>query len=183
VNTVQPIRDRDKIEDIKGWLKVKSERDYVLFCTGIYMPIRISDILALRVRDVKNKSTIYRKEIKTGKVISYDINPILKEIYSNYCKDKHDYEFLFPSRMVKNGPKSITRQQVTHIMDSIAAHFKLENFGCHSMRKTFGYHHYQQYKDIEILRKIFNHHDTGITSRYIGITQDMVNKAIRDFNY
>jgi integrase len=68
-------------------------------------------------------------------------------------------------------------------MDNIADNFKLENFGCHSMRKTFGYHHYQQYKDIEILRKIFNHHNTGITSRYIGLTQDMVNKAIRDFNY
>jgi len=184
MNTVQPIRDRDMIEDVKGYLKSKSERNYVLFCTGIYMPIRISDILALRVRDVKGKTAIYRKEKKTGKLINYEINrKELVPIYQKYCEGKEDYEFLFPSRQQNKGPKAISRQQVTNIMEDIADHFNLQNFGCHSMRKTFGYHFYLQSKDIELLRKLFNHHNTGITSRYIGIDQDALNNAVGNFSY
>lgn len=39
------------------------------------------------------------------------------------------------------------------------------------MRKTFGYFHYQQYKDVVILQEIFNHSSPSVTLRYIGINQ------------
>ena len=52
MNTVEPIRDFDLIQDIADYLKDNRERDYVLFMTGIYIGRRISDILPLKVRDV-----------------------------------------------------------------------------------------------------------------------------------
>ena len=61
MNTVQPIRDKRIVNDIADYLYTKDlgkqneKRDYVMYMTGIYSGIRISDILLLRVRDVRNK--------------------------------------------------------------------------------------------------------------------------------
>ena len=39
MKTVEPIREYDLILDIADYLKDKRERDYVLFMTGIYLPM------------------------------------------------------------------------------------------------------------------------------------------------
>ena len=51
------------------------------------------------------------------------------------------------------------------------------------MRKTFGYHHYQQNHDVALLQKIFNHSSPAITLRYIGIAQEEINKSYNNFSY
>lgn len=53
-----------------------------------------------------------------------------------------------------------------------------EKVGTHTMRKTFGYHHYKKYKDVAMLQKIFNHSSPQITLRYIGIEQDQIDEII-----
>lgn len=50
------------------------------------------------------------------------------------------------------------------------------------MRKTFGYHYYKKTKDIGTLMNMFNHSAPSITLKYIGISQDTMNKARREFN-
>ena len=49
------------------------------------------------------------------------------------------------------------------------------------MRKTFGYHYYQKYKDIAMLMELFNHASAAITKRYIGINQDQQDRALANF--
>ena len=55
------------------------------------------------------------------------------------------------------------------------------NVGTHTMRKTFGYHHYQKFKDVAILQKIFNHSSPQVTLRYIGIEQDQIDESYTNF--
>ena len=52
MNTVEPIRDINTVWDIADYLGEKSERNKIMFLFGIYVGIRISDILSLKVRDV-----------------------------------------------------------------------------------------------------------------------------------
>ena len=59
MNSVEPIREQSAIDGIAEKLKEYSQRDYVLFYMGIYLGRRISDILSLRVKDVKDKDYIY----------------------------------------------------------------------------------------------------------------------------
>ena len=47
-----------------------------------------------------------------------------------------------------------------------------ENIGTHTLRKTFGYHAYNNGYDITLIQKLFNHSSPAVTLRYIGITQD-----------
>lgn len=175
MNSVEPIRDMQLVYDIEDYLKEKSERNYVLFLIGVNTGLRISDILKLRTRDIRDPKGNIRKHIslqeqKTGKdkkiKISDDIRPILKE----YLKDKKEYEYIIKSSKGTNKP--ITRQQAYRILSEIGKMFDIENMGCHTLRKTLGYHYYNKTKDIAALMELYNHSSPVITLRYIGINQD-----------
>jgi integrase len=42
-----------------------------------------------------------------------------------------------------------------------------EGIGTHTLRKTFGYWHYKQFRDVAELQKILNHSHPEITLRYL----------------
>lgn len=179
MNFVQPIRDPELIREIKRYLKEKNYRDYMLFVTGINSGLRISDILQLRVRDTK-RSYFNLIEMKTDKKKRIDMTPGLRREFKEYVEDKEDHEFLFKSREGVNKP--ICRSMAYKILRDAAAHVDLEDIGTHTLRKTFGYHFYKQYKDVALLQKIFNHSDPRITLGYIGIDQDKMDKAMKGFS-
>lgn len=178
MNFVQPIRDPELIRAIKHYFKSKSERNYMLFVTGINSGLRISDILPLRVSDTK-QSYFNIKEIKTNKQKRIEMTPALKRELRTYIDGKEDYEFLFKSREGVNKP--IGRSMAYKILREAAEYVNLEEIGTHTLRKTFGYHFYKQSKDVAMLQKIFNHSSPDITLRYIGIDQDGMDKAMKNF--
>ena len=57
------------------------------------------------------------------------------------------------------------------------------NLETHTLRKTLGYQFYTQYEGVVTLQKIFNHSSTAITLRYIGITDDLLDKAYDNIEY
>ncbi|QJC92671.1 putative bacteriophage integrase [Bacillus velezensis] len=65
MHIVQPIRSLEKIQEVKQYLMKKSDRDYFLFIFGMNSALRISDVLPLRVRDVRNKDHVWATESKT----------------------------------------------------------------------------------------------------------------------
>lgn len=174
MNTVQPIRDKGTVMDIADYLHDKNPRDYVMFMTGIYSGLRISDILTLRVRDVKNRDHISIREKKTGKERRFKINADLRRILRDYIDGKPDYEYLFKS---PRGNKPITRQQAYNILSEAGEKFGVESVGTHTLRKTFGFHMYQGTKDAAMIMDILNHSSIQHTLRYIGINQDTKDKA------
>ena len=181
MNTVEPIRDIEVVLDIADYLKERNRRDYVMFMFGIYSGLRICDILQFRVRDVRDKDHISRREKKTQKEKRFPINRELKKILNEYIADKKDYEFLFKNPHEPN--KAITRQQAYNILSQAAAAFGLESIGTHTLRKTFGYHMYQQTHDAVTIKEILNHSDISVTLRYIGINQDNKDKAIKGLSF
>ncbi|ENZ33306.1 hypothetical protein HMPREF1084_01774 [Clostridium butyricum 60E.3] len=178
MNFVEPIRDPDVFHDIQATIKKENPRDYVLIMTGTYTGLRISDILNLKVKDVRNKKYIDLKEKKTGKRNLIEINPLLRKVYKEYCLEMDDEDYLMRKSNIN---KSISRNIAWRIMKDIGDRFGVENLGTHTLRKTFGFHYYKQTGDIATLMQMFNHSKESITLKYIGITQDKMNKARRDF--
>lgn len=177
--TVQPIRDMESIEDMKRVLKMNGQRDYMLFLTGINTGLRISDILKLNVVDVRNKTHITITEKKTGKKKRLLLNAPFKEELDEYILDKSDEEPLFKSQKGINQP--ICAIRAWGILKEAGNKCGLTEVGTHSLRKTFGYHFYQQYKDVALLQDIFNHSSPSVTLRYIGINADIIDTAISKF--
>lgn len=181
MNTVEPIRDKELVRDIADYLRETSERNSILFLFGVYSGLRVSDILKLRVRDVRGKEKIIMREKKTGKERRFPLNKELKKRLGRYIEPMKDYEFLFKSRQGCN--KAISRQQAWNIISNAGKAFGLESIGTHTMRKTFGYHMYQQTHDIVTIQKILNHATQDYTLRYIGITQDTMDSAMKNLSY
>jgi len=176
---VQPIRDKDKITEIKALLLKSNYRNYALFTLGINTGFRISDILEIKVSDVINKTHIAIKEKKTGKLKKAYINSSLKEELDKYIFDMNDDDFLFRSREGENKP--ISRVRAYQLLTDVAKKVGLEEIGTHTLRKTFGYWHYKQHKDIALLQELFNHSAPSVTLRYIGINQDAMDASLQDF--
>jgi integrase len=185
MNIVQPIRDPDLIQEIEIYFKNKNERDYVLFLLGIYTALRISDILSLKVKDLKGKNYLNIREKKTRKKKlnerTIQLHPTLKKALKSFLKDKPGHEYVIKSRV--SGNKPISRERAYMILKEAAEEFDIESLGCHSMRKTLGYHLYKKTKNLVLVQQTLNHEDASYTLRYIGIEQDTVNDAITKLKY
>lgn len=180
MNTVQPIRDMNTVMDIARYLKQNNERDYVMFTTGIYSGLRVSDILKLRVKDVRGKDYIAMREKKTKKEKRFIINKNLKKILEAWTRGKDDLQYLLENPATH---RPISRQRAWEVMRDAGEEFGVYNLGTHTMRKTFGYHMYQANHDAVMLMKLFNHSDIHVTLRYIGVEQDETDQAISKLNF
>ncbi|MEH7248956.1 tyrosine-type recombinase/integrase [Neobacillus niacini] len=178
VQDVQPIRDLNKLEDMKWSLQRHcSDRDYIMFLLGINTGLRVSDLLQLKVKDLKGKKKVIVKEGKTDKPRTIHLHNINEEL-NNYIK-KLVSEWLFPSR---KGNKPITRIQAYRQLNKAADMCDIvEGIGTHTMRKTFGYWYYKQSRDIATLQRILNHSHPEITLRYIGITDEEIENSLQSF--
>ena len=178
MNYVEPIRNKEDIDimcdDLKDW----DYRNYLIFLTGINTGLRISDILNLKVSNVRGWYLLLI-ERKTKKRRKVKMNAFLKREMDKHIKGKRVGDYLFQSRKGKNKP--LTRQAAYSIIKIAAEDCGVENVGTHTMRKTFGYHYYQKYKDIAMLMELFNHASAAITKRYIGINQDQQDRALANF--
>lgn len=176
---VQPIREKEKIEEMKTELMKQGYRNYMLFVIGINTGLRISDLLKLKVADVKDKTHILLTEQKTSKTKRFLINNLLKQDIDKYINNMGNDEYLFQSQ--KGNNKAISRVQAYRILNKAAEQVGLGEIGTHTLRKTMGYWHYKQYKDVALLQDIFNHSAPSVTLAYIGINQDIMDKTIEGF--
>ena len=91
-----------------------------------------------------------------------------------------DYDYLFKGRNGENKP--ISRVMAYMIINQACKKAQItDNVGTHTLRKTFGYHHYQTFHDVAILQYLLNHSSPSITLRYIEITQDNVEDTLKQF--
>lgn len=172
---VQPLRTTAEIEDMKWSLRRHcSERDYFLFVFGINTGLRVSDILPLKVGDVREKAKFSVVQKKNGKPRTISLKQLAEEI-DDYTKGLEDEDYLFPSR---KGSSHISETQAYRALVKAGEMVDRSDIGTHTMRKTFGYHHYKRNKDVAMLQDIFSHAAPSITKRYIGITQDEIDESI-----
>lgn len=184
---VEPIRNIEDIERLKKWFKSYDIRYYTIFMIGLYSGLRISDILGLNDSDVKDKTYIEVIEQKTGKQKRFPLNNEVQQVIKDYLvwKEKKDvWSFNKDALFVGKQHGRIDKSQIWRIIKRAVDDLGIDgNFGTHTMRKTFGYHHYKQNHDVALLQKIFNHSSPFITLRYIGIEQEEINESYRQFTY
>ena len=176
VMTVEPIRDKAQIRTLYNHLNQSHPKYAMIFKFGINTGLRISDIITLKVSDIYGskkqfKDYLVLTEQKTGKLKKIKLNDTLRKALNIYIH-KQNLELmdcLFPSQ--KGG--YIGRIQTYRVLKHSALTLGIENFGTHSLRKTWGYWTYKlsQY-NIGLVMDIFNLSSQSVTLRYIGINQD-----------
>ncbi|MFK7692872.1 tyrosine-type recombinase/integrase [Paenibacillus sp. HJGM_3] len=195
MNVVQPIRDKSIVEQILLYLKLTNERDYIFFGMGVHSGLRVSDLLKLRVRDVRDQlHVVYVPEKiksrlkKRRKQKMFIIHPDIAEDLRRFIEGMDDDEYLFASRQRKTITgavgEPISRVTAYRMLNKVARRFGVQQIGTHSLRKTWGYHLYMDDPtNLALLMKMFGHEDMTTTLLYLGLTQDAMDAAIRGLSY
>ena len=177
MTAMQPVRDKGKLKGLaEYWLKRGNLRNYALIILGVCTALRIGDLLRVVWFDVYDeRSGAFRTHItiteqKTGKqkVIALNKQAVnaLRLLYPN-----RRGAFLFASNRKED--RAISRIQAWRIVRAAAEAIQLIGcYGCHSLRKSFGYHAWKAGVQPVMLMDIFNHSSFEITRRYLGIQQD-----------
>lgn len=174
--TVEPIRDKVKIKQMYHYLSGKEAKYGLLFKFGLNTGLRISDILPIKLDDIYNEDGKFRdylvlKEKKTGKEKKIKLNTVLRKDIETFVKEESliHGSYMFASKKGKN----IGRIQAYRVLKEAAELMGIENFGTHSLRKTWGYWTYKVSRyNVGLIMDTFNHSSPSITLRYIGINQD-----------
>lgn len=152
----------------------------LLMAMGCFTGLRISDILALRWRQILNKDEFCITEIKTGKQRTIRLNPQLQQ----HIRDC--YEHISPIGinapiLISQKGTAFTIQRINIILKEIREKYrlKIKNFSCHSLRKTFVRQVYNMNSDnaelaLIKLMELFNHSSVSITKRYLGLRQEEI---------
>ncbi len=178
---VEPIRNKQQIDAVKIYLKNRNLRDCLLFVLGINSGLRISDLLLLKISDVKSADRIIIREKKTGKIKDFPLSDTCKNTINEYLTNSNnESDWLFKSQ---KGNQPITRIQAYRIINQAARAIGIkEAIGTHTLRKTFGYWAYKNGADVTRIQKLLNHSAPSVTLAYIGITKDELDNIYINLN-
>lgn len=178
---VKPLKTPQEIADFKWALRrFGSERDVFMFTLGINSGLRVSDLVKLDVKGIRDMVYKTLIEEKTNKKRTINLGNLRDEIEA-YTQGMADNDYLFASRSPAEGRGYISTTQAYRILQKAADALERNDIGTHTMRKTFGYHHYKLNKDIVVLQQIFNHSAPSVTRRYIDILQDEIDASMEGF--
>ena len=161
--------------------KLSRDGDYkmsLFIAIGCFTGFRISDILALRWKQILNVDEFTIIEHKTKKKRTIRVNPQLKA-HIREC-----YEHIKPVGI--NAPILISQkgtvfsiQRINGVLKEIKRKYRIQigNFSCHSLRKTFSRQVYNMNGNnselaLVKLMELFNHSSVSITKRYLGLRQE-----------
>lgn len=183
---------RNGIDDTDLYV-YKAYRNKLYFKIGMNNGLRISDLSRLKYSDfiVKNGKEYDfidgtrikpKKTEKTGKFVDLDYNNAtmiaFRDFYKRFpmeCEEDLD-KYLFTASN-KNNATPLTGAQAWSIIKQVTEKAGLKgNFGTHSLRKTYGYHHWHDAVDktkaLDMLNYKYGHTSIQCTLRYIGITRE-----------
>ena len=149
---------------------------------GLQVALRISDLLALTIKEVVGANSITVIEGKTKKPRVITLNEKAKEIVARRANENPDDVYLFQAKGNRVGKtaKAINRTTVAGAFSQVGEELCL-NLGTHSMRKTRGYMMFNKGVPLETISKVLNHANTSVTMRYIGLDAETISKTYEEF--
>jgi integrase len=173
---VEPIRRTKDIKLIKKHLSDKP-RDLALFVLGINTNLRASDLLRLKVGQVKHLKegdALEINEKKTGKPRRITFNNACIESIQALLEagGYQDVDYLFKSQR----SAVLTVPTVSNMVKAWCKEINLKgNYGSHTLRKTWGYHQRVTFGvDLPTLMVCFNHSTQKQTLDYLCIQAEEI---------
>ena len=172
---VEPIRELKDIQSIKRLL-INNPLYLTLFTIGINTNLRASDILGIRVsqvRGIRPMDEITLREQKTGKERRVSLNKACIETINRLLASRNyqDSDFLV---LGQRGP--LTVPYVNYLVKSWCRAINLKgNYGSHTLRKTWGYVQRVHFGvGLPELMTVFGHATQRQTLAYLCVQPDEV---------
>lgn len=176
--SVEPIRRQKDIKLIKKILQ-DSPRNLCLFILGINTNLRASDLLKIKVEQVRHLQPgeeISLKEKKTQKPRRINLNRACIEAIQNLVKsiEYEDDDFLFLSN--RKDKNALTVSSLSTLVKKWCKDINLKgNYASHTLRKTWGYHQRVTFGvGIPELMVCFNHTSQKQTLDYLCVQPEEI---------
>lgn len=169
----EPIKDKKKVREMMEVLASRQNgfRDALFFEFALSSALRVSDILALTKRDIRD-GIVRVKTQKTGVYKQIALNDACRRKLEVYLEAKKDDDRIF----------SFERQWA-HKMIKWAADMvglDVRYISMHTTRKTAAWHFYMDSgKDIAKTQEFLGHQSAKETMAYLMISNDEVNDQLR----
>ncbi len=152
-------------------------RDLALFTIGINTNLQASDLLRLKVGQVKDLNagdTVEIREKKTSKPRRITLNKACVRAIQSILASKqyHDGDYLFQSQR----RDVLTVPSVHKLVKGWCGEINLKgNYGSHTLRKTWGYHQRVTFGvDLPRLMVCFNHSTQRQTLEYLCVQPEEI---------
>ena len=193
MKVVQPIRDLDVLDKCYDIAREHDRQKKtgevsweLILLVGFNTSLRVSDFRRFKVQDIRGKDYAQIQAKKTGKEARILINPSARREINRLLVGRKGDEYILQSKQkdyATHKPRPISRQRVYQIMNTIAKRAGIEErIGCHTLRKTFGYHYYKMTGDVVSLQRILCHSYQRETLIYIGVIQENIDESLMKFN-
>lgn len=186
--TVQPIKSTDDLDTVRDTLT--NNRDRALFELGVGTAFRGSDLLALKIKDVRGLEAgddLVIREQKTKHnnkaARRVTLNSITAAAVASQVADRvldgaadDDWVFVSQSRFKSSKAAALTGVSLTRLWKQWTAAAGLKgHFGAHSGRKSVGYlSRVEDGVGIEVLQKMYGHSSPKVTQAYICVLDEEV---------
>ena len=181
----------DKVRVIQQMLRGAGNlRDSLLWTAGPNWALRVSDLLSVKLRDVRGprgiRDSFTVKQRKTKKAVTCHNTKKVKQAIKEYLEQQHpapgDRDApLFPSaRKAADGSlKAISRVQLWNLIqrDVKAVGLRPGSYSPHSWRKTWGRAALDGGVQMAVIQTKLGHATPGSLLTYLGITREDVQKA------
>ena len=182
--SVEPIRKQKDIKLIKKVLR-DSPRNLCLFVLGINTNLRASDLLSIKIHQVRHLQPgeeITLKEKKTQKQRRINLNRVCIEAIQNLLRSQKytDDDFLFLSN--RKNKRALMVSSLSTLVKKWCNDINLKgNYASHSLRKTWGYHQRVTFGvGIPELMVCFNHSSQKQTLDYLCIQPEEIKSVYQN---
>mgnify|MGYP002969052293 FL=1 len=137
--------------------------------------LRIGDTLSLRRSSfIKTPSGhAFIIEHKTGKVRRFKVQ---EQVY-NFLLEYADSEGIEGDDLIFPIGVRAVQKHLKKVCDWLGSGY--EDISTHSFRKYFGTEiYYKNGKDIELVRRLYQHSSAAVTARYLGVTDEKIEQAL-----
>jgi site-specific recombinase XerD len=166
-------------ELVKLFNSLPNKKHKAMLFTAYSAGLRVSEIVALKIRDIDSKRMqifIQRAKGKKDRVVN--LSPVLLDILRSYIKEykPRPVEYLFESEQTGKAYPSRTVQQIFRNAKDKSGIKKA--VGIHSLRHSFATHLLEKGTDIRYIKDLLGHFNIKTTERYLHVSkQRLVNIA------
>ena len=176
---VAPIRHKKSIETIKAMLASRNPMHACLFVLGINTAYRANELLSIRAGQVRGLKAGDTLELKQSKTDKHRLVALNKSAIAAI-------ESLLGARLYKNEDCLFTGNKgqvllvssVTRLVKGWCQDVGLhkENYGSHTLRKTWGFWQYKRGTPLPLLMEAFGHTTQQQTLQYLCIPSEDIKR-------
>ena len=198
---MEPIRSERKIRELITFILENGfKRDAILVLFSLNTLLRVSDMIDIKYEqlfdengnvreyvDIVEKKSIIKAENTTRKSKKKTRRIKLPADFAKELKfyafelEMKEGDYIFYS--TENPKDHMHRKTVWRRMSKYGKAVGIDNLGCHGLRKTGAYQMWKKGIPVSVVSRQLGHTSEAQTKRYIGISQDEIDKAVENMNF